>query len=105
MAIDDLIANLKSPDAVTRVRAAALLAEMDEEAASVVPVLISMLISDSVQDRKLAIWTLGEIGPVAEAAVPSLLDIAQDEDEDEAVIDLTVTALEKIDLVEERKAA
>lgn len=102
MTVADLVAQLQCLDFATRAHAASVLAEMDEQAAPAVPVLVELL--TSTKDKKLAIWTLGEIGPVAEAAIPSLLQIAQD-DVDEDVADLAIEALEKIDLVEVRKAA
>lgn len=61
------------------------------------PTLIDLLQTESAQDRKLAAWTLGKIGPVAEEAVPALLDAVSDEHE--GVCDMVFWALEQIDLV------
>jgi hypothetical protein len=62
-----------------------------------------MLRRDDIQDRKLAALTLGEIGPIAEDAIPALFAAA--DDEDEGLSELAVWALEEIDLIENEAEA
>lgn len=97
LSVEELIHRLQNADPLVRVHAATLLATLAEKALPAVPTLIGLLKADQAQDRKLAAWTLGEIGPAAEEAVPALLDAVNDENR--SVFDMAFWALEQIDLV------
>jgi HEAT repeat protein len=77
--IESLIALLNDPDRPRRVHASMLLCGMGPAAAPAVPRLVEMLGAGDARDRRLAAWTLGEIG-VAEA-IPALSGALNDEDE------------------------
>ena len=67
---------------------------MGPEAREAVPTLLELLQDESVQNRKLAAWTLGSIGQGAVEAVPALLVALRDSDE--GVRTMVREALEKI---------
>jgi HEAT repeat protein len=90
----DLVERLQDPDDLVRLHAALGLGSLGEEARPAVPVLVDLLCSDTVLDRRAAAWALRDLGEVAEEAVPALLEAL--EDDDEQVGDLAAQALEAI---------
>jgi HEAT repeat protein len=79
MDLDTLIALLNDPDPLRRIHAGMLLCGMGPAAAPAVPRLVEMLQAGDAQDRRLASWTLGDIG-VAEATT-ALDEALNDQDE------------------------
>jgi HEAT repeat protein len=72
-AVDVLIEKLQDREPFVRAHAATLLGGLGAEAHRAVPVLIGMLTTGAVEDRRLAALTLGEIGSAAEVALAALL--------------------------------
>jgi HEAT repeat protein len=98
--IDNLIQMLQDADPVIRIQAGFILGSLEGDAEPAVYILIQLLKYGDIHDRKLAATTLGQIGPVAEEAIPALLHAANDEEEDDAVSQLACWALEQIDLAD-----
>lgn len=71
--LDTLIEGLQHPSLIVRIHAGTILSVMAEDAWPAVPALIDLVESADIRDRKMAILTLKEIGPVAGAAIPALL--------------------------------
>ena len=90
----ELVGRLRDPDELVRLHAAIALGTRGEDARPAVPLLMDLLGSDSVLDRRAAAWGLRELGAVAEEAVPALLEAL--EDGDEQVGDLAAQALDAI---------
>jgi HEAT repeat protein len=90
----DLAERLQDIDELVRLHAALGLGSLGEEARPAVPLLLDLLGSDNVLDRRGAAWALRDLGEVAEEAVPALLEAL--EDDDEQVEDLAAQALEAI---------
>ena len=67
---------------------------MGAEAGKAVPTLLELLHDENVQHRKVAVWTLGNIGQRAVEAVPALLVALRDTHEE--VRKMAREALEKI---------
>ena len=65
-----------------------------ESAEEAVPTLLQLLQDASARNRKLAAWTLGNIGQGAVEAIPALLVTIRDADE--GVRKMACEALEKI---------
>jgi HEAT repeat protein len=103
LTIPQWIERLKDADQVVRIHAATVLGSIGAAAEPSVPALLDMLTNGGVHDRKLAALTLGEIGPAAQEAIPALLDAANDEDDD--LSEMSLWALEEIDLTEEEDEA
>ena len=95
----ELVERLQGADELVRLHAAIALGSLGEAARPAVPVLIDLLGSDHVLDRRAAAWGLRDLGEVAEEAVPALLEAL--EDGDEQVGDLAAQALEVIEGVED----
>jgi HEAT repeat protein len=79
--LQELICRLNSPHDVKRIHAGLLLGRMGAEARAAVPTLLELLQDESIQNRKLAAWTLGYIGQGAVEAIPALLVAVRDTDE------------------------
>jgi HEAT repeat protein len=94
--VQKLIARLKHEDPVVRIQAGILLGKMGPAARKAIPSLIDLLNSGSVQDRKLAVVTLGYIG--AAEAILALRHALRDRDE--VVRRLVASALSRIDATE-----
>ena len=90
--LQQLIRRLKSADDAKRIHAGLLLGQMGAREA--VPTLLELLHEQSVPNRKLAAWTLGNIGQGAVEAIPALRLAVQDTDE--GVRKMAREALEKI---------
>ena len=90
----ELVERLQGADELVRLHAAIIVGSLGEAARPAVPVLIDLLGSDHVLDRRAAAWGLRDLGEVAEEAVPALLEAL--EDGDEQVVDLAEQALEAI---------
>jgi HEAT repeat protein len=101
--VQKLIRRLHASKQLVRLHAGCLLGQMGPAAQEAVPALLELLQSDSVADRKLAVWTLGRIGQGAVGALPALQEAARDGDESTRI--LATAALEKIDAVRLRRAA
>lgn len=71
--LDTLIEGLQHPKPIVRIHANTILSLLAEDALPAVPALIDLLESADIRDRKMAILTLKEVGPVAGAAIPALL--------------------------------
>jgi HEAT repeat protein len=67
---------------------------MGPEARAAVPTLLELLQDESIQNRRLAAWTLGNIGQEAVEAIPALLVALRDSNE--GVRTMAREALEKI---------
>ncbi len=89
--LQKLIRRLKSANDAKRIHAGLLLGRMGPEAKGAVPTLLELLRDESIQNRKLAAWTLGYIGQVE--AIPALLMAVQDTNE--GVRKMAREALEK----------
>jgi HEAT repeat protein len=85
---------LHSPDALKRVHACVLLADMGAQAKEAVPTLLQLLQEDNPHSRKLAAWTLGSIGQGAGEAIPVLMVAVRDSQDE--VRKMAREALEKI---------
>jgi HEAT repeat protein len=92
--LQKLIRRLKSPHDVKRIHAGLLLGRMGPEAREAVPTLLELLQGASVQNRKLAAWTLGYIGQGAVEEIPALRVALRDSNE--GVRKMAREALEKI---------
>jgi HEAT repeat protein len=92
--LDKLLRRLGDEDPVIRIRAASLISAMGPHAQTALPILLELLAHSSAQRRKLAAWTLGNLGQQAVEAVPALRKALQDSDE--GVRNMTRQALEKI---------
>jgi HEAT repeat protein len=90
----DLVGRLQDPDELVRLHAALGLGSLGEEARPALPLLLDLLGSDNVLDRRGAAWALRDLGEVALEAVPALLEAL--EDDDEQVEELAAQALEAI---------
>jgi HEAT repeat protein len=99
--VQRLIHRLRHQDPVVRIHAAILLGDMGPAAREAVPPLIELLNGGGVQDRRLAVVTLGHIG--AAEAIPALNGALRDADE--AVRRLADSALAKINASASEKAA
>jgi HEAT repeat protein len=75
-----LIANLKAPDAFTRIKAVRTLPERKGEAAQVVPALIAALKDEDADVRRGAALGLGTFGGAAVTAVPALQESQRDQE-------------------------
>jgi vesicle coat complex subunit len=75
---DQLIDNLKAPEAATRIRAARTLPERKADVAQVVPALVEALQDDHTDVRRCAAHGLGSFGAEAKAAVPALQSSLRD---------------------------
>ena len=95
---EELVERLRGADDLVRLHAAITVGSLGEGARPAVPVLIGLLGSDHVLDRRAAAWALRNLGDVAEEAVPALLEAV--EDGDEQVGELAVQALEVIEGIE-----
>ena len=91
----ELVERLQGADELVRLHAAIAVGSLGEAARPAVPVLIDLLGSDHVLDRRAAACGLRDLGEVAEEAVPALLEAL--EDGDEQVEDLAAQALEVIE--------
>jgi HEAT repeat protein len=98
LSIDNLIESLQDLDPLVRIHAGFVLGTLGDEALPALPMLIEMLSCGTIQDQKLAATTLGQIGPEASDAIPALLEAANDDDE--AVADMAIWALEEIDVAD-----
>jgi HEAT repeat protein len=96
---EELVERLRGADDLVRLHAAITVGSLGEGARPAVPVLIGLLGSDKVLDRRAAAWGLRDLGEVAEEAVPALLEAL--EDDDEQVEDLAAQALEAIQGIED----
>jgi HEAT repeat protein len=67
---------------------------MGPEAREAVPTLLELLQDESIQNRRLAAWTLGNIGQGAVEAIPALLVAVRNSNE--GVKQMAREALEKI---------
>ena len=103
-AIESLVEKLTHPSLAICIHAATLLGCQGEESAVAVPKLIEMLASEDVRDVRMSCLALGNIGPAASDAIPALLLVMND-DEDEGVRKMAAEALEKIDGDDLRQAA
>jgi len=101
--VQKLIRRLHASKQLVRLHAGCLLGQMGPPAQQAVPALLELLRSDSVADRKLAVWTLGRIGWGAVEALPALQEAARGGDESTRI--LAAAALEKIDAARQRHAA
>jgi HEAT repeat protein len=90
-----LIENLKSPDAETRIKAARGLADRKADAATVVPALTEALKDEHTDVRRCAAIGLGSFGPDARDAIPALQVAARDREP--SVRRAVNTALRNID--------
>jgi HEAT repeat protein len=90
-----LIAELKAPDTLTRLKAVRTLPERKEEAAQVVPALIEALKDEESEIRRGAALGLGTFGADANSAIPAL-EAAQG-DRDPGVRKAAAIALSYID--------
>jgi HEAT repeat protein len=91
--VQQLIARLRHEDPVVRIHAGILLGDMGPAARKAIPSLLDLLNSGSVQDRKLAVVTLGPIG--AAEAILALRHALRDTDD--GVRRLVASVLAKID--------
>lgn len=95
--LPDLIANLSSDDPRVRFVSANALDRYGKEALIAVPSLINNLDYTGASDvRQSAAAALGKLGPDAREAVPKLLAILRNEQEDYQVCDAVVRTLGKI---------
>jgi HEAT repeat protein len=92
--LEKLLRRLRHDDPVIRIRAASLLSDMGPQAGAALAILLELLVDSSAQRRKLAAWTLGNLGQQAVEVIPSLRKALQDSDE--GVRNMTRQALEKI---------
>jgi HEAT repeat protein len=83
---------LKSPHDLERIHSGLLLGRTGAREA--VPTLLELLQDESIQNRRLAAWTLGNIGQGAVEAIPALLVAVRDSNE--GVKQMAREALEKI---------
>jgi HEAT repeat protein len=90
----ELVGRLQDPNELVRLHAAITLGSRGEDARPAVPLLLDLLGSDNVLDRRAAAWGLRDLGAVAEEAVPALLEAL--EDGVEQVGDLAAQALDAI---------
>ena len=60
--LQKLIRRLKSTNELKRIHAGLLLGRMGPEAREAVPTLLELLQDESIQNRRLAAWTLGNMG-------------------------------------------
>jgi HEAT repeat-containing taxis protein len=98
---EKLIRRLTNPDPVIQIHAGILLGDMGTAARGAVPTLLELLRGESVQGRKLAAMTLGNIGvPEAVPALQQALD-----DGNEVVRKLAAGALAKIRPTAQTRAA
>jgi hypothetical protein len=97
VAIPKLTQMLRDPDTEVRLRAAEALQAIDSSVAlpTVIQVLCEALHERDADDRKSAAYLLGNIGPPARAAVPSLTALLGDTDPE--VRELAAKALEQIE--------
>jgi HEAT repeat protein len=65
---------------LVRLHAALALGSLGEAARPAVPLLVGLLRSGRVLDRRAAAWGLRDLGGVAEEAVPALREALGDED-------------------------
>jgi HEAT repeat protein len=79
--LEKLLRRLRHDDPVIRIRAASLLSDMGPQAGAALPILVELLVDSSAQRRKLAAWTLGNLGQHAVEVIPSLRKALQDSDE------------------------
>jgi HEAT repeat protein len=70
--LEKLLRRLGDDDPVIRVRAASLISALGPAASAALPILLELLADSSAQSRKLAAWTLGNLGQQAVEAVPAL---------------------------------
>ena len=84
---------LESGDEFSKVTAAAAIVRIDpSRAGDVLPVLVDALQSDDYGIRCHTAWHLGQLGPVATAAIPALGRLL----DDESIRNLAVDAIESI---------
>jgi HEAT repeat protein len=97
VAVPPLTEALKDKDSLVRVNAANSLRRVGGEIKIVIPVLLEVLQNKNYPSstRREAAWSLGWIGPPATKAIPSLLQLVNDEDE--TVRAAVMEALKKID--------
>jgi HEAT repeat protein len=77
---DELIADLKSPEEVNRIKAARLLQDGKGDAAQVVPALIEALKDNDADVRWSVAIGLGYFGEQAKDAIPTLQAVQKDRD-------------------------
>jgi len=102
LTIGNLIATFKDADQIARIHAAMVLSSKGRYASEAVSALIDLLETGTIQDKRVAALTLGEIGPVAKNAIPALTNAV---DEDETLFEHAIWALEMIDDEEEMREA
>jgi HEAT repeat protein len=76
----DLIEKLKSPEALTRLKAVRTLPERSGDAAQIVPALIEALKDEDEDVRRGAAFGLGSFGEQARQAIPALQAALRDRD-------------------------
>src|SRR5438105_3692013 len=69
---EELIDNLKAPEALTRLKAVRTLPQRLKDAEQVVPALMEALRDEATEVRKSAAFALGAFGERAREAIPAL---------------------------------
>lgn len=77
-----LIADLKAPEALTRLKAVRTLPQRKEDAAQVIPALIAALQDQDAEIRKGAAFGLGAFGVQGKDAIPALQTALHDREAD-----------------------
>lgn len=93
--IAKLIENLQDENQIVRIHAATVLGSRGAAAEPAVGALLELLENGDIHDRKLAILTLGEIGPAAFEAIPALFAVV--DDANESLAEMAEEALAQID--------
>lgn len=99
-----LLGSIQDADPVVRVHAAFAIGSLGQAAAPAIPVLVELLRFGDAQERKLAVTTLGLIGPTAADAFSVVREVV-DYDDDASVASLAMRVLDEIDGVTSRWAA
>lgn len=91
-----LLGSLQGSDPVVRVHAAFAIGSLGADAAPALAALVELLRFGDAQERKLALTTLGLIGPAAVRALPVVREAA-DYDDDETVARVAMRVLDEIE--------
>jgi HEAT repeat protein len=79
--VSALLGRFRDDERTVRLKAAVVLARFAERDGSVIETLLPLLTSTNADDRRGALWTVGQMGAAGEPAVPVLVGILESGDE------------------------